>query len=143
VSDLREPVYRRVMAALARCAEAGDHLLALQDSQRAALRGGDFGLLASLAEESAALLARVERTSRLSPGLWTELAASHGPNASALSECLAQVRGRMGAVAAGVQEFTLGLTKARERIRRDLTAMQGGRPGSSCPLPPAALDVTG
>lgn len=131
-------IARTAAICLAACAQHAD----LLETQRAALRFDDSELLASLAEESAELLASVERQTRFPPEIRRALQESTGPRATRAREQLDQIRRQASQAEAAIHELTEVLATRKIALLRELGALTSAGPGWVL-TPPTALDVTG
>lgn len=135
---LAERIARVTTACESACARHGD----LLDVQRAALKSDDSDVLAGLAEESAELLAVVERETRFPAEIRRLLDASQGPRATTARQRLQILRELVLRAQSGVREIERGLLTRRAALLRELSALTVAGPGAPL-IPPASLDVTG
>jgi hypothetical protein len=142
VTDLPLPLAERIARATAACEVACHRHRDLLDVQRVALRTDDSDLLASLADESAELLAVVERETRFPAEIRRTLEQAQGPRAMTARQRLQQVEGLVLQAQASVREIERGLLTRRAALLRELSALTVAGPGAPL-IPPTSLDVTG
>lgn len=142
MTDLPVKLAERIARVIATCEAACLRHRDLLDVQRAALRMDDSNLLASLADESAELLAVVEREVRFPAEIRLVLEQAQGPRATTARQRLAQLRQLMVMAQGGVREIEQALSIRRAALLRELGALTMAGPGDPL-LPPASLDVTG
>lgn len=142
MTDLPLLLAERIARATAACEVACHRHRDLLDVQRAALRSDDSDLLANLADESADLLAVVERETRFPIEIRRTIEQSQGPRATTARQRLQQVHQLVLQAQASVREIERGLLTRRASLLRELSALTVAGPGAPL-IPPAALDVTG
>lgn len=142
MSDLPEALAARIARALDACLLACGRHQDLLATQRAALRTDDSALLASLADESAELIASVERQTRFPVEIRRMVLESSGPLATLARQQLEQIRRQAASAQAGIQELTATLVARKIGLLRELGSLTSAGP-RTLTLPPATLDVTG
>ena len=142
MTDLPVPLAERIARVTAACEAACHRHRDLLEVHRAALRSDDSDVLASLAEETAELLAVVERETRFPAEIRRLLDRAEGPRAVTARQRLQQLRDLVFRAQSGVREIERGLLTRRAALLRELGALTLAGPGAPL-LPPASLDVTG
>lgn len=142
MNDLPVRLAERIARVSAECEAACDRHRDLLDVQRAALRTDDGELLAQLADESAELLAVVERQVRFPAEIRRLLDQAQGPRATTARLRLDQIRALVVRAQAGVREVETILMTRRAALLRELAALTVAGPGAPL-FPPTSLDVTG
>ncbi len=142
MTDLPAQLAERIARVTAACEAACDRHHDLLEVQRAALRDDDSSVLAGLANESAELLAVVERETRFPAEIRRLLDTAQGPRATTARHRLQQLRDLALRAQSGVREIERGLARRRASLLRELGALTLAGPGAPL-IPPASLDVTG
>jgi hypothetical protein len=142
VTDLPLPLAERMARVTAACEAACARHHSLLEVQRAALRTDDSEVLADLADESAELLAAIERQVRFPAEVRQYLEQAQGPRAVTARQRLQQLHSLLVGAQAGVREIERLLLIRRAGLLRELGALTVAGPGNPL-FPPASLDVTG
>ncbi len=142
MSDLPEALAARIARTTEACEQACARHQDLLTTQRAALRGDDTATIAHLADESAELLASVERQTRFPLEIRRALLDASGPRATVARQQLAQIRQQALQARHTIQDLTAVVTARKVTLLRELSALTSAGPGAVL-VPPATLDVTG
>lgn len=142
MTDLPVQLAERIARVTTTCETACARHRDLLEVQRAALRTDESDVLADLADESAELLAVVERETRFPVEIRTLIDRAQGPRATTARQRLEQLRQLVVRAQAGVREVETALLTRRAALLRELGALTLAGPGAPL-IPPASLDVTG
>lgn len=142
MNDLPVRLAERIARVVTACESACERHRDLLDVQRAALRTDDGELLVGLADESAELLAVVERETRFPAEIRTLIDRAQGPRATTARQRMERLRHLVLRAQAGVREVETALFTRRAALLRELGALTLAGPGAPL-IPPASLDVTG